>query len=827
MVPGLTAQLILAKIMSSEQIDPLDEPDRLDTLESFEVLDTPVEAEFDRLTKLATRLLHVPVSLVSLVTKDRQFFKSCTGLPEPWASRRETPLSHSFCKHVVRKAEPLIIADAREHPLVRDNLAVSELGVIAYLGVPLITEDGHVLGSFCAIDTKPREWTGEDIQTLTDLAASVMTELRLRRELRVQERLHETISEQRDSLQVMLTSVGDALIATDSHGHVTFMNPVAEILTGWSSGEAAGKPVEAIFRIVNEHTRKPVEQPIRKVLADGIVKGLANHTILIARDGTERPISDSAAPIKNASGGVIGVVLVFRDITKEREAQRAVGAAREFAENVVDTVREPLLVLDDGLRVRSANRTFYEAFRVSEHDTERRLVYELGNGQWNIPALKALLETVLPDQASFEDYEVEHDFPALGRRIMRLNARQVVDRSDHSTLILLAIEDITERKNIESRLAAQARALEENDRRRNEFLAMLAHELRNPLGAISNAARLSTLEGDHEELRFGQEVVMRQVAHLSRLIDDLLDVTRVSQGKIKLEKTTLELGEAVKEAVELVQPAVEQKKHELKVNVTEPGLLFEGDRTRVEQILGNLLTNAAKYTEPGGHIELSAGKDEGDVVFVVSDDGIGIAREMLPQVFGLFTQIDSTIDRSHGGLGIGLTLVRSLVELQGGEVSAASEGEGKGSRFTVRLPIGHPVAVAPKPERASAARAKKRILVVDDNQDTARLSSRLLTSSGHEVWTAFDGNRAVEMARSFSPDVILLDIGLPGLNGYEVTAILKEEECCADSMFIAISGYGEDTAVQRAAVVGFHHHLTKPLNFGMLVDLIESASSGG
>lgn len=364
-------------------------------------------------------------------------------------------------------------------------------------------------------------------------------------------------------------------------------------------------------------------------------------------------------------------------------------------------------------------------------------------------------------------------------------------------------------------------ALRENDRRKDEFLAMLAHELRNPLAAISNAARLAAAARDAEHITFAGEIIARQVGNLGRLIDDLLDVARVSRGKITLKKTTLELGKVVAAASELAQTLVEQKRHTLKIEVDDPTFRFEGDRTRVEQILGNLLINAAKYTEPGGRIGLSARADGGCVEFVVRDDGVGISEEMLPRIFGLFTQVDSTIDRSQGGLGIGLTLVRSLVEMHGGTTTAASDGPGKGSTFTVRLPAGLADSQAPRPGRPSATRKKSRILVVDDNEDVAILTARLLGMSGYEVQTAFDGLKAVDLARAFRPEVILLDIGLPGLNGYEVASVLKGDESCRGATFVALTGYGEESAVLRSKRAGFHHHLTKPIDFSVLAEIIE------
>ncbi len=253
-------------------------------------------------------------------------------------------------------------------------------------------------------------------------------------------------------LRVTLSSIGDAVIATDADGGVTFMNPAAQALTGWTQAEAAGVPLEAVFRIVNEESRLPVENPAARALREGVVVGLANHSLLIARDGTERPIDDSAAPIRNEAGEVAGVVLVFRDITERRRHEREAQEALRYAEEIVATLREPFLVLDKGLRVKTANAAFYRAFHVSGEGTVGRFLYELGNGQWDIPALRTLLETQIPEEIAVHDFEVEHDFPEIGPRSMVLNARRFPPEGEHPTLILLAIEDRTERRRADAAL---------------------------------------------------------------------------------------------------------------------------------------------------------------------------------------------------------------------------------------------------------------------------------------------------------------------------------------------------------------------------------------
>ncbi|TML18481.1 MAG: PAS domain S-box protein [Actinobacteria bacterium] len=259
----------------------------------------------------------------------------------------------------------------------------------------------------------------------------------------------ESLHDQPEWSRVVLASIGDAVITTDSKGQITFLNAVAESLTGWTQSEAMGQPLDRVFHIINEHSRQAIESPTVRALRDGVVVGLANHSLLIAKNGTDRPIDDSAAPIRNERGEVAGVVLVFRDISQRRHAEQEVQAALAYADNIIATLREPFLVLDKSLRVRTANACFYREFGVSQEETEGRFVYELGNRQWDIPRLRTLLEEVLPQNHSFQDYDVEHDFPTIGRRIMLLNARRFVSVDSRPELILLAIEDITERRRAE------------------------------------------------------------------------------------------------------------------------------------------------------------------------------------------------------------------------------------------------------------------------------------------------------------------------------------------------------------------------------------------
>ncbi len=422
--------------------------------------------------------------------------------------------------------------------------------------------------------------------------------------------------------------------------------------------------------------------------------------------------------------------------------------------------------------------------------------------------------------------------PLIGRRGRNIGLVQLVDKpegsftqDDEAMLVQLA-----QMASVAAENARLYKELRDNDRRKNEFLAMLAHELRNPLAAIEGAVRLSRQTGLEEHREWAAEVVQRQTRQLSRLIDDLLDISRINSGKIHLRRERLDLATVVTRAVDTIRPAVDARGHDLAVTIEGGPHHLDADPTRLEQVLVNLLANAAKYTPDRGRLGLSARREGDEVVVEVRDDGVGIAPEILPRVFDAFIQADQTLDRAGGGLGVGLTLVRRLLELHGGSITATSEGSGKGSTFTVRLPA----AARPEPERPGSAPGpagppdaarRPRVLIVDDNVDTARAMARLLVVSGYEVRVAHDGREAIAVARAERPGVLLLDIGLPGMDGYEVAREVRKDPDLAASTLIAISGYGQEDDRRRSREAGFDHHLVKPVDYDLLHPLLESVTA--
>jgi two-component system, chemotaxis family, CheB/CheR fusion protein len=548
------------------------------------------------------------------------------------------------------------------------------------------------------------------------------------------------------------------------------------------------------------------------------------------QDPLGRWFSLRVRPYKTLENNVDGAILTLVDID-------TIKRARTLAQDIVDTLREPLLVLDAELRVQAATRSFYQIFQVSPEVTENRFFSELGNGQWNNPQLRSRLEQVLEKDEGFSDYAITYYFEDIGSRMLRLNARRLLQDSERKPLILLAIEDVTTREELQQTLVNRAEQvgreeeLARANRNKDQFLAMLAHELRNPLAPLANAVEiLATRETDAADIEVARKVVQRQLQHVTRMIDDLLDVSRIDQGKIELRKRQTDLVSILKGAIELSRKYLQDRRQTLDFPVPDETIYLEADEIRLEQVFGNLLNNASKFSDPGAVIsmrtEVVATPDGArNVIVRVRDTGVGIDSEVLPHIFELFFQGNRSLDRSHGGLGIGLTLAQRLVGLHGGSVEARSEGPKRGSEFIVQLPV----LVNPDPDTdglvQSAGRKldhgpRRRILVVDDHEDSVTIMAALLRTKGYDVATARHGVAAIEIASAFCPDLVILDIGLPGIDGFEVARQLREIPAMAAALIVGLSGYGADSDRTRAREAGFNHHLTKPVEPQALLEFL-------
>jgi two-component system CheB/CheR fusion protein len=684
-------------------------------------------------------------------------------------------------------------------------------------------------------------------------------------------------------------------------------------------------------------------------------------------DKTGRWRSARVRPYLTLDNKVDGALLVLTDIDALKRSEQAIAASRDYAENIVETVRTPLLVLDPALCVESVNRAFYRMFHVATAETSGKLIFDLGNRQWDIPRLRELLGEVTAHDTTIEDFAIEHDFTTIGRRVMLFSARRMRDPQGVSPRILISIEDVTDRARADKRVreseerfrtliaqvkeyaifrtdpqgrpttwnegvqqvlgfdedeflgvdvteamftpedlesGAPQRELDEaastgsvsSDRwmrrksgerffangvatalkgergeltgftkvlrdqtetvranaarlrlekelrkysadlaeastRKNEFLAMLGHELRNPLSALSYGLELlGKLPDDNPRRRELRAMMGRQTGRISALLDQLLDIARVTSGKVELSMARVDLADVVRAAAETMRPLIESQKHRLTLTVPpEPSAFVRCDAIRMAQIIENLLTNAAKYTQPGGQIDLSLELISDDEVrLAVRDDGNGISAELLPHIFELFTQAPRTLDRSKGGLGLGLALVQRLVAMHGGEITASSAGLGRGSTFVVTLPRAPeerveardhgPAAIEPEAMRAH------RILVVDDGQDIRETLAAVLEAEGHETLAVKDGPDAFEAIGTFDPDVVLLDLGLPDMDGYEVARKLRDEHPNKRMLLIAVTGYQGDA--ERLKQAGFDDHLIKPPNLQRLSDLLAAWDRG-
>ena len=391
--------------------------------------------------------------------------------------------------------------------------------------------------------------------------------------------------------------------------------------------------------------------------------------------------------------------------------------------------------------------------------------------------------------------------------------------------VFIELFQMRQQAAVQAEERAKREAAEESDRRKDEFLAILAHELRNPLAPLQNALNLLKIPDLKPDMTAAAHKMMnRQLQHMVRLVDDLMDVSRITRGKIDLHMESVSLMDVIESAVETAKPLINDKNHTIEIETPKKPILVRADFVRLSQVFSNLLNNAAKYMDHGGLINVTMEQSNNYVLIHVKDTGIGIAPEKLPMVFDLFTQVDSSLTRSEGGLGIGLTLVKSLVEMQKGIVEARSDGLNSGSTFTVTLPITKQKSNVTPFKGNGAAQVKKplRILIVDDNQDSAQTLGWMLEMEGHQVFLKFNGPDAIEMARQINPEVVLLDIGLPDMNGYEICRIMQEQLNLAEAVFIAQTGWGQEEHRRRSKEAGFHHHLVKPVAASDLYEIVNS-----
>ena len=648
----------------------------------------------------------------------------------------------------------------------------------------------------------------------------------------------ETLRENEERLRMAIESAWLGTFDYDPQTDMLLWSDTCRALFGVPPGVPVSYKT-TFSEILHPDDRERVLAAVAEALRPGSDGVYDTEYRVVLPDGTERWIAAAGRGFfdtENHPRRFIGTVL---DITERKRAQQAaehrssqlqqlaVIAARL---NAAHDVRSVLGILTEEARQLIGARqsvTQAEAAGRSSDGEPLTVVSRPGGSPFVNAAPPAI-----PPAARGEALSV----PLIGRNGQRLGVIHLTNKEE-STFDTDDAALLAQLSQIAAGAIENARLYEElrgNDRRKDEFLAMLAHELRNPLSAILNAVALGGEGAPAEDLAWSMEVIQRQLRQLTRLIDDLLDVSRITRGKVQLRKELLDASHVLQRAVDTVRGLMAERRHALDVSLRDETLPLEADPTRLEQIFVNLLTNAAHYTEKGGEISLRATRENGHVVIRVRDNGMGIAPEKLPQMFELFAQGDRSLARSEGGLGVGLTIVRSLTEMHGGTVHAHSEGEGKGSEFVVRLPV------AVERETAAAAAAgggpgkavlpvKKeptRVLVVDDNEDSANATAKILSRHAYGVRVAYNGPDAVEAAHEFRPEFVLLDIGLPGMDGYEVARCLRGDAELCGVKLVAVSGYGQESDRRRSREAGFDQHLVKPVDPDKLLTLLRETARG-
>lgn len=534
------------------------------------------------------------------------------------------------------------------------------------------------------------------------------------------------------------------------------------------------------------------------------------------------------APLRDDAGQITHLIPSGMDITARRQAEQALRESEQKLRAIYDGTREYIGLL-------SPDGTLLEANRASLEFADSRLNEVVGLPfaetvwfKYTPGAPEAVRQAIARAAAGeFVRFEAPIIKPTGETVTFDISLWPVRNEKGEVTLIVPEGRDVTERKAAEERLRASEQALREADAKKDNFIATLAHELRNPLAPIRNAAGVLRQKGPPDpQLAWCRDVIDRQVVQMAHLLDDLLDVSRITRGKLTLRRERLELPTVIERAVEIARPLLDAGKHALTVSLPPQPLALDGDLTRLAQIFSNLLSNAAKYTEPPGRITLSAQAEADEVVVTVRDNGIGIERHHLPRVFEMFSQVESALTRAQGGLGIGLSLVKGLVEMHGGRITARSEGPGKGSEFVVRLPLARAAAADERGEDGAARGVSMtsgcRVLIADDLRDSADSLAILLASQGNEVRVAYDGEQAVHIAEAFQPDIALLDLGMPKVNGYEACRRIRQQPWGGRIVFIAQSGWGQEEDRRRSREAGFDHHVVKPVDPREIDALIRS-----
>jgi PAS domain S-box-containing protein len=652
------------------------------------------------------------------------------------------------------------------------------------------------------------------LSPIVDDAGQIIGVSTIARDITAAKQAETAIRHQETLLRATLASIGDAVIATDAQDRITFMNPLAETLTGWRTAEVRGAPLARAFHVLDEDSGAPAETPMAETVRAGTGR-LAGHLVLIARDGTRRPLDASVSPIRDDAGRLFGAVMVFRDATPQQDIE----AIRRRLTAIIQSSDDAIVTKSLAGIITSWNPGAERIFGYLAHEVLGRpitILFPPDRLSEEAEFLRRLARGQHVDH--FQTVRVRKD----GRQVhISVTLSPIKDEAGNVVGISKIARDVTDQVASSQRERAARQEAEEANRIKDEFLTTLSHELRTPLSAVYGWARMlrrGPLNPD--SLERGLEVIERNCRAQIEMLTDLLDLSRMRRGSERLSLRPVDLADVVRAATEVVQPAAAAKEVALDLQMTSARV--NGDPDRLQQVFWNLLSNAVKFTPKGGRVAVRIGREESDVSVVVQDTGVGISAEALPSVFEAFRQVDSSFTRRYGGLGLGLAIVRQLVELHGGTVRAESKGIGQGATFTVTLP-GESAAPSPAvfaPGRAAQAALSAggpprldgiTVLVVDDDADTRGLLSHVLQDAGAAVTVAASVAEAMSRLAQDTPDVVITDIGMPDDDGFALLQAIRAIKRTLVPV-AALTAYGTDPDRRRIMSAGFDEYVVKPVD---------------